>query len=158
MAKYLLDSNIITALEDPDKPGFMLVTERLLVLAEHDEVCISILAAYEYKHGIAKASEELKESLQKSWDDFEERFAIVPLSLDGAELYGTLKAEYEKHTGASKRALMERTVDLILASTAIEHEAVLVSDDRIFHTIREFTPSLQVENWKEPANPSGRDQ
>ncbi len=40
-------------------------------------------------------------------------------------------------------------VDFILASTAIETNAVIVSDDRIFETIREFYSSLRIENWKQ---------
>jgi predicted nucleic acid-binding protein len=69
--------------------------------------------------------------------------------LKGAEIYGEIKILYEKHTGIGKKEIKRHTVDLILASTAIDANAVIVSDDRIFKTIKDFYPSLLVENWKE---------
>jgi predicted nucleic acid-binding protein len=45
--------------------------------------------------------------------------------------------------------IKRHTVDFILSSTAIEMDAIIVSDDRIFQKIKEFRPSLGVENWKE---------
>lgn len=55
----------------------------------------------------------------------------------------------KKYLLDGKKEIKRHTVDFILASTAIEANAVLVSDDRIFKTIKEFYPSLHVENWKE---------
>jgi hypothetical protein len=40
---------------------------------------------------------------------------------------------------------------MVTSFTAIEANAIIVSDDRIFQTIKEFYPSLRVENWKETA-------
>lgn len=147
MTRYLLDSNVITELEDRRKPDFRLIAEKLSKLADEDEVCISILSAFEYQYGIARAPEELKESLRKSWNDFEARFQILGLSLEGASLYGEIKTEYEKYTGVSRKSLQGHTVDLILASTALEHGAVLVSSDRVFQSLRKCWPSLEVEDW-----------
>ena len=149
MAKYLLDSNIITALEDRRKPGFGAITARLSELTDDDDVCISILSAYEYRYGIVKAPAELKDALRKAWQDFEARFSIIGLSLEGAEIFGEIKARYEKDTGAGEKSLQRHTVDFMLAGSAVEHEAVLVSDDGVFEKIRNFYPSLRVENWKE---------
>jgi len=53
------------------------------------------------------------------------------------------------YTGIGKKEVKRHTVDFILASTAIESNAVIVSEDGIFKKIKEFYPSLQVENWKE---------
>jgi predicted nucleic acid-binding protein len=36
---------------------------------------------------------------------------------------------------------------MILASTAIEIGAILVSNDKIFRKIQEVQPDLQLENW-----------
>lgn len=147
MTRYLLDTNILTELEDRQKPGFALVLARLAALQDSDEVQLSILSAYEYQHGIARSPEDLKRPLAQAWKAFEQRFPLVGLSSQGAILYGELKAEYQAHTGAGNRSLRTATVDFILASTALEQDAVLVSDDRIFQTIRDFRPALQVQNW-----------
>lgn len=69
--------------------------------------------------------------------------------MEGARLYGEIKAQYENHTGIGKTEIKRHTVDFILAGTAIEMDAIVVSDDRIFQTIKDFYPSLRFENWKE---------
>ncbi len=50
--------------------------------------------------------------------------------------------------GIGKKEIKRHTVDFILASTAEASKAIIVSDDRIFETIKNFYPSLIVENWK----------
>ena len=55
---------------------------------------------------------------------------------------------FERRLGATRKSLQEKTVDFILASTAIEIGAVLVSDDKVFQTLGTIYPSLRVENWK----------
>lgn len=147
MTRYLLDTNVLTELEDRRKPGFALVAARLAALNDTDEVLFSILSAYEYRHGISNAPQGLKESLLMAWRDFEERFTSIGLTSAGAVLYGELKSQYQERTGASSKQMKTATVDFILASSALEHDAVLVSDDRIFRTIQGFHPALRVQNW-----------
>ncbi len=147
MTRYLLDTNVLTELEDRRKPGFALAAARLAALNDTDEVLLSILSVYEYRHGISRAPVDLKESLLLAWRAFEERFPLIGLTSAGAVLYGELKSRYQEHTGASNRQLKTSTVDFILASSALEQDAVLVSDDRIFRTIQEFHPALRVQNW-----------
>ncbi len=155
MTRYLLDCNIVTALEDQDKPGFDLVKAKLASLADDDQVCLSILTAYEYQHGIARAPDDLKDGLRKSWRSFEQVFEMIPLSLEAARLYGELKVEFERRFGASRRSLQEKTVDFMLASTAVEIDAVVVSDDKVFRSIGTINPSLRLENWKAPPAATG---
>jgi len=147
--KYLLDGNILTELEDRTKSSYKAIRNKLASLSSEDQTYISIISAYEYQDGIAKASETLAEKLKKAWKTFLDLFEVLPLPLTGAEIYGEIKTGYQKHTGIGKKEIKRHTVDFILASTAIEANAVLVSDDRIFKTIKEFYPSLHVENWKE---------
>ncbi len=147
MSRYLLDTNVLTELEDRRKPGFALAAARLAGLRDSDEVVVSVLSAYEYCHGISKAPEDLRESLLVSWRAFEKRFPLIGLTSAGAIFYGELKSRYQAHTGASNRQMKMATVDFIIASSALEHDAILVSDDRIFRTIQRFHPTLRVENW-----------
>ncbi len=46
-------------------------------------------------------------------------------------------------------ALARDTVDLLIASSALEIGSVLVSHDRIFGKIQVAQPALQVEDWAE---------
>ena len=149
MTRYILDTNILIDLEYPDTPAYQTIMDRLSSLPEDSEVCFSIITAYEYQHGIAKAPESLAESLKKAWQSFLDLFEVLPLTLEGARIYGDIKRHYEEHTGIGKKAIKRHTVDFIIAGTAVEMDAVVVSDDRIFQTIHEFYPFCRVENWKE---------
>lgn len=148
--KYLLDGNIITELEDRTKPCYKVIRSKLASLSDEDCAYISIISAYEYQDGIAKAAEPLSENLKNAWQTFLDLFELLPLTLKGAEIYGEIKTLYEKHTGIGKKEIKRHTVDFILASTAIAAEAIIVSDDRIFEKIRDIYPSLLLENWKNP--------
>jgi predicted nucleic acid-binding protein len=72
---------------------------------------------------------------------------FVPLTEEGAKIFGELKSKYQKHFGLKKKALSQNSIDMILASTAIEIGAILVSNDKIFEKIQEIQPDLQLENW-----------
>ena len=149
--RYLLDGNILTELEDPSKPHFDLIVARLSALSADSVVLISVLSAYEFASGIASAtSDEMRVRLGSAWRVFEEyeSVEITPLPLDGAGLYGQLRASYQWSTGASRRELMRHSVDFMLAVTAIAKDAVLVSDDGIFKHLVRLEPRLRVENWK----------
>jgi len=73
----------------------------------------------------------LAENLKNAWKTFIDLFDVLPLTLEGARLYGEIKAQYENHTGIGKTEIKRHTVDFILAGTAIEMDAIVVSDDRI---------------------------
>jgi predicted nucleic acid-binding protein len=45
------------------------------------------------------------------------------------------------------KLLDQHNIDLILASSAIAEDATLVSNDKIFLSIKEIEPTLKLENW-----------
>jgi len=45
--KYLLDGNILTELEDREKPAYKKIRNKLALLSDHDNAYISIISAYE---------------------------------------------------------------------------------------------------------------
>ena len=148
MKRYILDSNFLGALEDSDSSGYKDIFKKLSSLPDEDEVCVSIISIYEYYFGIFNAPDEsLSQQLLKTKDTILELFPILPLSLKSAELYGKIKAEYKKQTGSTRSGMRKHNVDFILASTALEQQAVIVSKDNIFSKIQEFEQDLQVENW-----------
>lgn len=106
------------------------------------------MSAYEYQHGIAKARGELQAALQRTWATFLDVFEILPLSLAGAQRYGQLRSRYEREVGATTRATNRHASDFLLAATALDTAAILVSSDRLFTKLRTLEPQLQVEDWR----------
>ena len=148
MALYILDGNILAELEDRTRPYFAAVQQRLASLEAADRVGISMVSAYEYQHGIAKAQGDLQEALRRTWATFLEGFEILPLTLAGAARYGTLRSRYEREVGATTKATNRHTSDFLLAATALESGAILVSSDRIFTALSTLEPALRVEDWR----------
>ncbi|MBF0552907.1 MAG: hypothetical protein HQK60_20520 [Deltaproteobacteria bacterium] len=58
MKKYLLDSNIVSYMNDPESPFFDAVNKRLAAVSDQDEITISILTPYEHYYGLAKANDD----------------------------------------------------------------------------------------------------
>lgn len=142
---YLLDTNIIAYLADKDSVYNQTVANHFIRLQDEDIVAISILTLYELHYSIANSSEisaaviALKQQLCESLE-------ILPLSPTGAKIFGELKTRYRK-IQIHKKLLALDTIDLILASTALEIKAVLVSNDSIFEKLKYLHPELTVENW-----------
>lgn len=148
MKRYVRDSNFLGTLEDSDSPEYKEIFKKLSSLPDEDEVCVSIISIYEYYFGIFNAPDEsLSQQLLKTKDTILEIFIILPLTLKSAELYGKIKTAYKKQIGATRAGMRKHNVDFILASTALEQQAVIVSKDNIFLKIQEFEQKLQVENW-----------
>jgi predicted nucleic acid-binding protein len=55
--------------------------------------------------------------------------------------------QYRLHIGIAQRALKKNDFDFLIASSAIAHEAILISNDKIFGIIQDIEPSLAHENW-----------
>jgi predicted nucleic acid-binding protein len=47
-----------------------------------------------------------------------------------------------------KKALLKHNVDLMIAATALDNKAILVSNDhKMFATIKSFSPDFQWKDW-----------
>lgn len=147
MAHYLLDTNILSALEDPGSDVFRKVYERLSACGSEDEVSVSIISIYEYQYGIANASHEMADKLKKSLADFQAWFTVLPLTPQGAQIFGRLKSTYTNFSSLPDKAAQRHTADMMIASSAIEAGAVVVSSDGIFARIAEYADELRVEDW-----------
>jgi predicted nucleic acid-binding protein len=147
MAHFLLDTNILSALEDPDSESFRKVYKHLSACDSEDEIFVSVVSIYEYQYGIANASDEMAGKLKKSLADFEAMFTVIPLNSHGAEIFGRLKSAHINFSLLPDKAAQRHTADMIIASSAIEMQAKIVSNDKIFARIAEHFTELQVENW-----------
>lgn len=147
MTRYLLDSDILSYLEQKESPFYPSVHNRLSRLDDDDEVIVSIVSFYEVSYGISWGPEEDRDYLMRTIASIEEKFSVANLSQQGAEVFGELKSVYRKHTNASPKNLKRNDIDFLIASSAIAEDAVLVSNDKIFTAIRDIEPALKLENW-----------
>jgi predicted nucleic acid-binding protein len=72
---------------------------------------------------------------------------LVPLSIQAAEIFSSLKSKYQRKHNLKRKSMARDTVDLMIASSAIEKEVTLVSNDKIFHKIQEISSDFKLENW-----------
>jgi predicted nucleic acid-binding protein len=89
--RYLLDSDSLSDLYEPESPGYRSIARRAIALPETDLVVISILALYELEYGYANAPESLKPVLRKRISAIQEDSPILPLTLEAARIFGSLK-------------------------------------------------------------------
>jgi predicted nucleic acid-binding protein len=149
MSKYLIDTNIVTYMEDQSSLFHQVVIKKFSQLADNDMVCVSLLTLYEIHYGIALADKEQVIKLLALKSAVEKNFPIVPLRKEGAEIFGQLKAAFRKKIGASGKVSKRDDVDFLIASTAIAEEATLVSNDKIFKEIKKLHGGFKLENWAE---------
>lgn len=147
MTKFLLDTNILSYLEDQTSPYHNAVIGKVSSIAEESEILVSILSFYELQYSFSCADDELRENILKSIATIQEVFTIIPLCFKGAEAYGKLKKKYKDKIEISKKNLERHNADFMIASTAISENAVLVSNDNIFTHINSFHKNFQLENW-----------
>lgn len=143
---YILDTNIISNLVIEPENGP--INQNLLSLSNSDILSVSVLTLYEENYGLKNCSDEARKKRFKTNINFIEKyFEVIPLDLKEAEIYADLKVAYKSYTGMNKASMKKNDIDLLIASSAIAKNAILVSSDKIFETIAKLDNRLQYENW-----------
>ena len=106
MARYLLDTNIVSYLVDSTSPFHEAVHTNLAALSDADEVTLSILSLYELHHWFAYDPAQ-----QGAVAEVIRDFRLLPLAESGAELFGALMRDLR--SGTSRQDL-QRTITAIL--------------------------------------------
>jgi predicted nucleic acid-binding protein len=140
MARYLIDTNILSYLVDTASPFHGATRERLAGLADEDDVVLSILSLYELHHWFA-----YDPAPRAAAQEIIRTFRVLPLSETGAELFGALMRDLR--TGTPRADVQRHAVDCMIAVTALEGGAVLVSNDALFEQLVELVPALRIDNW-----------
>lgn len=154
MMKYLLDTNIPLYLEDTDSPFNQPVQKRFQQLQDEDQVFMSVLSIYELYYGVALRKKGGEEHLAahsfRVIESIKKRFTLLPLTGKEASTFGEMKSLYKdrsKRKENKQETIKKHDIDFIIASTAIEFDLVVVSNDTIFQHIKELYPDLRFENW-----------
>lgn len=125
--KYLLDTNLII---DFLKAKPKTVTKLTPLFVEG--MAISAITAAEYLQGIFQVEDN--QHALKLFLEFLDQAKIEVLNIDWeiAEVYAKLQAKTEQ---IGRRL---PSFDLLIASTAIIHDLILISDDKVFIRINEL--------------------
>jgi predicted nucleic acid-binding protein len=148
MNKYLLDTNTISYLAEQDSVFYNAVKSNLSKLADQDQAYVSLFSLYEVEYGIAISEDEKAcYFLMEVKNLIHSYFPILPFTVKSTEIFGTLKAVYKKETGIRKEAIKYHNLDFIIASNAIESEAILISNDNLFRRLQKIYPEFALEDW-----------
>lgn len=144
---YLLDTNIVSDLYDPDSDAQSKIISKLKSLSNDDRVEISVLTLYELEYGYANAPEGQKDRLREIIKRISDDFKVIPLSGTNAQIYGELKMRLRMERGLSKENIKKHNIDLMLAGIAIDEECILITQDAIYNSIAKIQSALQCEDW-----------
>ena len=147
--KYLLDLDTLSALSEVDSPFHTKTLSKVHELSENDVIYLSVLTIYELNYSLSNASnEQQKKHIENTIVRCKKHFEILPLTVSGADIYGELKAGFKRKTGINKKAIKKHNIDMMIASTALDYQCVLVARDHIYkdHLVS-VIPQLTVENW-----------
>jgi tRNA(fMet)-specific endonuclease VapC len=131
--KRLLDTNtIIHAMN-----GVLSVRRRLNEVAGQGKILTSALVVGKLIYGAECSArrEENRENIRRKL----ERIRIVPFDAQLGDRWGTVKAQLRA------RGRMKADIDLLIAATAVEEGAILVTDDAAL--LAGDILGLTVENW-----------
>ncbi|GEM_PF-1629416 len=89
--QYLLDSNTVSDLYNLSALAYAPICRRLASLKSDEKVYVSILTLYELEYGFAHAPDNKKAKVRQQINQAQQDFEILPLSREGAKLFGILK-------------------------------------------------------------------
>ncbi len=150
MTKYILDTDVVSYLCDVKSPFHNKVLNKLKNLNDDDIVAISIITIYELTYWIKSFKDlELKRNFENALLSIKQDkdINIYILDLDGADSFSELKLLYKNFIGINNKSAKKNDLDLMIASIWLSHDAVIVSNDKIFEVLSNIDYKLKYENW-----------
>lgn len=147
MKKYILDTNIASLLGSENQANNRLL-QKFYTLDDSDMLMVSVITLYEAQYGLQNSTDAKQQHEIEANIEYLKKFFTI-LSLDTKEMhyFAELKVLYKKHTGINKKSMKKNDLDILIASTAMAENAILVSDDAIFEKLSEIEPRFSYENW-----------
>ena len=111
-------------------------------------MAVSIIVLYELVYGLNNISdEEQKKGANQGINFIKNYLSVIPLDMKEVEIFAKLKTKYKQSTGINRNAINRHNLDLLIASTAMATNSIIVSNNRIFEKLVEIEPKLKYENW-----------
>ena len=140
MSRYILDTNILSYLIDINSQYHTKTKEFLNSLKAQDELSTTTLTLLELNYTLEVLNDKSTYNLFKqAIEKIENSLNIYTIEIETTKIFSKLKQNYKKATGINSRAAKKNDIDLIIASIAIEKNATLVSNDKIFNTIAKLS-------------------
>jgi tRNA(fMet)-specific endonuclease VapC len=130
VTRFMLDTNTVSSV----LKGQSSVVARLAA-ATPEGVCLSVVTEAELLFGLAKRPEARK--LRIAVDELLAAIEVLAWNSATARRYVTIRAELER------RGKPLGVVDLLIAAHAVQHDAVLVTNDRAFSAVS----GIRLEDW-----------
>ncbi len=149
MTTYILDTDIISYLWDKKSPYHQKIINKLNSLNDDDIVGLSIVSIYELTYGMNSFKDKnLKSTFQNALTMIKKDNDIFIYSLDvaSADFFSEIKELYKSSTGINSKSAKKNDLDFMIASISMSQKATLVSNDRLFETLSNYT-NLKYENW-----------
>ncbi len=160
---YLLDTNIFEYWLNEERREHAAILNHLDKLPASAPLTTSLIVLAEVSYGFHLAAQECQAHSKQVLDFIKTEFPrSLSISHSTTQVYGKLRAAlYEKYAPkknrkglrpeqlidpATSKSLGIQENDLWIASQAIEHNLVLVTNDKMKH-LRSVATDLRVENW-----------
>lgn len=149
MNRFLPDTNTLSSLMQKKAAHHATISAKFSSLNDEDEVYVSIVSLYEMEYGARHAKDaNLANEMRLAIESVKNSFTIVNLTEEGAKIFAEIKERYKQETQLGKKAIIKHNADLMIASTAIEMGAILVSNDHnMFKTIQKFESNFYWQDW-----------
>jgi tRNA(fMet)-specific endonuclease VapC len=130
-AFYLLDTNTVSYIIKGNIPG---VRERLQRVPMA-QIAISAVTEAEIRFGVARLPNAVR--LKKLVEEFLLRVDVLAWDSQAAQQYALIRATLERDGKPMSN------LDMMIAAQALAADAVLVTNDRVFKTVKH----LKLEDW-----------
>lgn len=169
MKTFLFDTNSLSSLlkrHDEHHHKFTSKIKNFDSLNEEVKIHASILSLFEMEYGAAHATnprllEEARTAIKflkdqitkKDVKNEEVMIDFLPLTIKQAEIFGEIKEQFqnkkeEMGEKVGKRSLPKYNIDLMIAATALELGATLVSNDqKMFELLQDIRSDFNWEDW-----------
>ena len=146
---FLLDTNTLSSLVQKYANYHTIISSKAASLNDNDEIYVSIVSLYEMEYG-AKHAKDIKmaNEMRTAIESVKKNFNILGLTENGARIFAEIKERYKQEAHLGKKAIVKHNIDFMIASTAIEIGAIVVSNDhKVFALIQKIRTDFQWEDW-----------
>lgn len=144
---YILDTDVIDSFFDAKKIWHQKIREHVLNLNNDDNIGVSILTLFELHYSLSNSPVEKQQMILNTIEEIKRNFTIIYLNENIAKIYGYIKNNFKVTYEISRKNMKTHNIDLIIASTAIVTNSILVCNDDIYTRLAEIDQRLKIQNW-----------